>query len=215
MYIRDGIAIVLSWPATYCKQAGSWYDPIMKVLKINKNNYYRAGHSAIILVDSIKCKCYYFDFGRYHAPAGYGRVRDEITDHDLLIKTIPQFSSDGSKLNNIDEILQEIFYNEACHGNGRIYASVAPIHFKNAYRTARKIQASSPQLYGPFILTGTNCSRFVRNVLLAGKPPLLAQFLLCIPVTLSPTPNGNVISCGKVISFNENFESKNIRLTYL
>ena len=30
----------------------------------------------------------YFDFGRYHAPKDFGRVRDVETDGDVTIKTI-------------------------------------------------------------------------------------------------------------------------------
>ena len=48
---------------------------------IKKGNYYKVGHSAIVLINPNQLKCHYFDFGRYHAPKNYGRVRDEITDH--------------------------------------------------------------------------------------------------------------------------------------
>ena len=48
---NSGLAIALAWPQTYCKQPGSWYDPVTEWLGINKNNYYRAGHAATVLID--------------------------------------------------------------------------------------------------------------------------------------------------------------------
>ena len=44
---------------------------------------YRVGHSAIILINNELESINYFDFGRYHTPNGFGRVRDEVTDPDL------------------------------------------------------------------------------------------------------------------------------------
>ena len=71
-----GFAIALAWPETYCKQAGSWYEFITAALGINRNNYYKAGHAALVLVDGINKTCHYFDFGRYHSPFQHGRVKE-------------------------------------------------------------------------------------------------------------------------------------------
>ena len=38
---------------------------------------YRVGHSAAVLVERVNWRSYYyFDFGRYHTPKGFGRVRN-------------------------------------------------------------------------------------------------------------------------------------------
>jgi hypothetical protein len=79
----SGFALALAWPETLCKQAGSWYDYHMHYLGINKKGYYKVGHSALVLVNQSSGNCQYFDFGRYHAPHGLGRVRSERTDNDL------------------------------------------------------------------------------------------------------------------------------------
>ncbi len=185
-----GHVIVIAWPETLCKQAGAWYDGLMKLFKISKNNYYKVGHAAVVLIESSTSKCFYFDFGRYHAPFGHGRVRDEITDHDLKIKTKPQIS--GNKLLNKEEILSELINNPSCHGIGFLYASTSEINFEKAYQKAKKMQSLGAIKYGPFVYKGTNCSRFVRSVVVAGKPKLKHQMKIKLPYTLSPTPATNV-----------------------
>jgi len=190
---KIGFAIALAWPETYCKQAGAWYDPIMNFLGINTNFHYKVGHAAVILVDSISGECHYFDFGRYHAPFGHGRVRNQTTDNDLIIRTKAIISDFGS-IENIHEILSELYHNPSCHGSGIIQASYTKIRFDRALNTALKMQQKSPWNYGPFIWNGTNCSRFVRTVILSGKPRVLKAFRLRFPLTLSPTPIGNVRS---------------------
>ena len=48
---KEGFAIALAWPQTWCKQAGSWYEGITRFLGFNQNGYYQAGHAAIVLVE--------------------------------------------------------------------------------------------------------------------------------------------------------------------
>jgi hypothetical protein len=189
---HNGFAIALAWPQTYCKQAGAWYDAIMGGLGISKNNYYKAGHAALVLVDHENSKCHYFDFGRYHAPFQHGRVRSVETDHELAINTIPLISNDGSTLGNFKEILTELQGNPACHGEGALYASYCPVNFKRAFEKATEMQKLSPIRYGPFQYKGSNCSRFVNAVILAGKPDWKARIKLRYLVPLTPTPLNNV-----------------------
>lgn len=127
-----GIAVAIAWPATYCKQPGSWYDSLMEGIGISKNNYYRAGHAALVLTGSMSPGFRYFDFGRYHAPFRHGRVRSAETDYDLKINTKPRLSDDGSEIINIDELLEELQFNKSCHGNGLIYASSMVINYSAA-----------------------------------------------------------------------------------
>jgi len=189
-----GFAISLAWPQTWCKQSGSWYDSTMKLFGFNKNNFYKVGHAAVILIEASTGKCLYFDFGRYHAPYGYGRVRDSETDHDLLINSRAVLHDDDFRLANFEEILIELANNEACHGIGELHASYTNINFEKAYQFVKQMQNNSPWKYGPFILNGTNCSRFVRTVVLSGNPPITDRLKIYFPLTLSPTPVGNVKS---------------------
>jgi len=190
----DGFAIALAWPGTYCKEPGAWYDPVTRRLGVNRYNYYRAGHAALVLVDRNRERCHYFDFGRYHAPLWHGRVRSGVTDHDLEMRTVPKISDDGNSIKNFNEILSELQQNAACHGEGALFASYTPIDFRSAYEKALEMQSASPLPYGPFVPDGSNCSRFVNTVIRAGKPKWLSGLRLKYFVPLTPTPMNNVNS---------------------
>ncbi len=189
---HTGIAIALAWPQTYCKQPGSWYDPVTLFLGINRNHYYKVGHAALVLVNPEENKAQYFDFGRYHAPYKHGRVRSAETDHDLEIRTVPVLSKDKKRIENFRDILSELQQNKACHGEGELYAAYCPVNFDMAYAKAQQMQAESPIPYGPFVFKGSNCSRFVNTVIRAGKPDFRYWFGLNFKVPFTPTPISNV-----------------------
>jgi len=188
---------VLAWPETLCKQAGAWYDNLMHFMGINDGGYYKVGHAAIILVEDKSGKCNYFDFGRYHAPQGNGRVRSTITDHDLKINSKAKI--ENREIHNLDEILLELFHNPSTHGTGTIYGSVVRINFSKAYQYALTLQKKDYIPYGPFITGGTNCSRFVNTVLRNGDLPMTKKILLKLPWMLTPTPMWNLKAVQSVI----------------
>lgn len=196
--MHNGFAICVAWPETKCKQAGSWYDPLMRLIRFNKSGYYKVGHAAVILIDPATQKCFYFDFGRYHSPHGKGRVRSEQTDHDLSVKTNADINQKNQIIKNIDDILLEIAGNKSCHGDGELYASYCPVNFALSYSAAIRMQEKEFISYGPFINNGTNCSRFVNQVVLKGKPSSLRRIFLQYPAMLSPTPFWNVVSAGNI-----------------
>lgn len=202
---QTGIALILAWPETYCKKAGSWYDGILEVLRISNNCYYKVGHAAIVLIDFNSSVCHYFDFGRYHTPFGYGRVRSEESDHELSILTKAIFN-EMNELQNSSEILYELSLKEECHGTGSLHASIYDINFENALKKAKNMEIESPIEYGPFIKKGTNCSRFVRSVMIAGSVSKLNKLKLQIPLTVTPTPLGNVNNTGKSYIICPSFE---------
>lgn len=183
-------ALMLAWPETKCKQAGAWYDPFMRLIGFNKEGYYRVGHAAIVLINGENGACKYYDFGRYHAPKGHGRVRSEFTDHDLKLQTSIHFAQDGTPL-NFDLLLHELQHKKACHGDGKLHAGVAEINFKNAYEKAEEMQKQLFIQYGPFVRKGTNCSRFVQQVTLAGIESRVQKVGLSYPLMLTPTPKWN------------------------
>ena len=78
--MQSDFIITLAWPEGMVAAPGSWYDKILA-----NNGKYRVGHSALVVVDSKEKKAHYFDFGRYHTPKGYGRVRDGETDPELSL----------------------------------------------------------------------------------------------------------------------------------
>jgi hypothetical protein len=106
--------------------------------------------------------------------------------------TRPEISENGEKIENFTEILSELQNREACHGSGDLYASYTAINFQKAQQKALEMQAQSPIAYGPFIPHGTNCSRFVLSVLLAGQPNLWHRLALRYFNPLTATPALNV-----------------------
>ena len=198
-YRPKDLAIVLAWPQTWCKQPGSWYDNLMAYFGVSKNHYYAVGHAAIVLVEGKTGRCYYFDFGRYHAPFQYGRVRGVLTDPELEIRRYAEFDRNGN-IANLNRLLEEISNREACHGQGKLFASICQINFKKANQKALEMQESPQFPYGPFAIKGSNCSRFVNEVVKAGEPYFGIYLKLQFPKSITPTPMGNVKSSGNVIT---------------
>lgn len=194
--MQTGFVIALAWPETYCKQAGAWYDGILRLVGINQNNYYKIGHAAIVIVDASQGSCHYFDFGRYHAPAGFGRVRDVWSDHDLAVHTQAQISQ--GKITNLDAILNELLANPSCHGTGQIYASVVSCNFQEIHTSAKALQQKVFIPYGPFVQGGTNCSRFVHTMVQKCHISPLRKIAIRLPWLISPSPIGIVNGLGNV-----------------
>ncbi len=184
--MQNNFIIVLAWPEGMVAAADAWYD-----FALAKDGKYRVGHSALVLVDGKNHKLHYFDFGRYHTPLGFGRVRDLETDPDVNLETKPLISTSG--IDNIEEILLELCALKAAHGEGKMYASLLEnIDFDNAYDKAKEMQDRGLISYGPLTPKGTNCSRFVAAVMRAGKPSWHIKLRLRYPFTLSPSPKRNV-----------------------
>ncbi|MBO6516124.1 MAG: hypothetical protein JJ975_06210 [Bacteroidia bacterium] len=188
----DGFAIALAWPETRCKQANAWYDLPMSWIGVNRNGYYKVGHAALLLVDSNNGHCHYADFGRYHAPKGHGRVRTAETDKELTLHIKAVFNSDEMAIVNLNDILLEVYNNGSTHGDGPLYASTVQIEFEPAHRYITSLQDRDFVAYGPFIPSGTNCSRFVNRALIEGNPSLGERLKLCLSPTICPTPLWNV-----------------------
>ena len=183
--------IVLAWPEGMVTASGAWNDKFF-----SKNGKYRVGHAALILVDSNSKKLYYMDNGRYHAPKGYSRIRDEKTDHDVKMSMLAEIK-DGEIL-NIEEILKETAKKKANHGEGTLYASIlSEVNFQSAYSYAKKQQDKGAIPYGPFIFNGTNCSRFVASTIINANPPLITKLRLKFPFCIVPSPKRNVSICNK------------------
>ena len=184
--MQKDFIIVLAWPEGMVAAAGGWYDKVLST-----NGQYRVGHSALVLVNSRTNQLHYIDFGRYHSPFGFGRVRDLETDPDISLKSKPIIL--GNSIDNIKEILFEISNLKATHGHGTLYASILKnIDFNKAYEKAKEMQNMGLISYGPVVLTGTNCSRFVASIMRASKPHWLTKLRLRLPFCLSPSPKRNI-----------------------
>lgn len=184
--INSDFIIVLAWPEGETTAAGAWYDSFCAT-----NGKYRVGHSALILINSENKELLYFDFGRYHTPTGFGRVRDKETDPDIGIPISAEI--EDNRIKNIEEILVHTKNKKANHGEGKLYASILNnVNFISSYRFAKKIQEKGIIPYGPFVPKGSNCSRFVSATIRKSNPNLIKNLRLRFPFSLSPSPKRNV-----------------------
>ena len=193
---NNDLIIALAWPETMVRNAGAWYEGVTNFLKFSINGYYKAGHAAVVIIDHKSGTVKYFDFGRYHTPLGKGRVRDEETDPDLRINTKAKFDQSG-KILNVEEILIELKNNPSTNGSGKLLAGVYQgISFSKAFSKAKELQDMEGIPYGPFVINGTNCSRFVAEVARGGLKLSYKKISLKMPYTLTPTPISNVRQLG-------------------
>ena len=207
--MRNGTIIVLAWPEGMVKNADSWYD-----FFLSKNGMYRVGHSAIILINNELESINYFDFGRYHTPNGFGRVRDEVTDPDLKILTKPKIKN--NKLINLHSILLETADKKSTHGKGKMYASVMKkVSFTKSYNCAKKLQKKDMIVYGPLNIFGTNCSRFVSKLMFKSLKFSFKKLRLFLPITISPSPKRNVCIGNKEYYVIEHKKIKTIKKSFL
>ncbi len=194
-YSKSGAMIVLAWPETTVYKTGAWYDGFMELLGFCKNGYYKVGHAALVLASSETNTFHYFDFGRYHTPIGTGRVRDEETDPELRIPIIAKFNAKG-EVENLPELLSYLKKLKSTHGSGKLISSVIyPFDFKKGFSKAKALQQKGAITYGPFVLWGTNCSRFVASIAKAGNLSWIKKWHLKIPYVISHSPISNVKIC--------------------
>lgn len=188
---KNGTLIALAWPETKVIAEGKWYDVPLGFLGFIKHGYYTAGHAALLLIDHQTNEVLYYDFGRYHTPYQKGRVRSKLTDPELTVVTKSIFHH--NKLINIESILQEIYDNKSCHGDGKLMASeLKNIDFNIAISLADEMQNQGAICYGPIKPGGTNCSRFVSTIAKKSVKNVIRRILLHIPYTISPTPKTNI-----------------------
>jgi len=201
----NGMAIAIAWPEFTGKQPGSWYDTPMRWIGHNKDFQYKVGHASLILVDAVSGDCSYFDCGRYHAPFQHGRIRDVTTDANLEIHTKANLTD--NKITNIKELLNEVQNNKTTFGVGPLYASYCPVNIDSSRSKIKELQSEDAIPFGPFVINGINCCRFVRNGILAGKPALKYSYKLRFLWPFKPMPITNVNFLSDKITIPENTET--------
>ena len=202
--MQRGYIITLAWPEGMVAGSGAWYDKFA-----SNNGKYRVGHSALVLISSETKKCLYFDFGRYHTPLGLGRVRDVETDPELELQNV---KIKNDELLNIKNILLQLSKMKSTHGEGTMYASLIDnINFNSAFSYAKSIQSKGMLPYGPFTKKGTNCSRFVADILLASGLSFIKKLRLKYQFCISPSPKRNVCITNNNYYIIQNNKLSNVR----
>lgn len=190
----DGIIIILSYPDTIVRPA--YWEPSSKIwpiIGIGGKHAVQAGHAALLLIKKNSSEINYFDFGRYITSYGNGRVRSKETDPELHIPLKATF--ENNEIINLKEILLWLDHHpEKTHGDGRLVATVnTEIDYNLASNFINNLINKKEIPYGVFIKKGTNCSRFVTDILIASLTNKKIKLQLKKSNLLTPSPIGNVI----------------------
>lgn len=190
---NSGIIITIAYPETVVRVSTEWAVSNLYLLGFGKKNYLRAGHAALILIDKTNGKLDYYDFGRYVTPLSTGRVRGKLTDHELDFPLHATIQNDT--IANLDDILKFLAtHPKLTHGEGMMLASVCDeIDYNNAENYIKRLQGEGLIKYAAFGKTGSNCSRFVTETLIASTTNINIRRKLKKSKWFTPSTIGNVL----------------------
>lgn len=213
---------MLAFPDTFVTMSTEWICKLLPFFGLGTKEYIKAGHSALVLIETKTGKAQYFDFGRYVTPQGYGRVRGENTDVELKLPLKAKISEENT-LQNVEEFLLWLEANpQKTHGDGRLLASVCDaIDFKKAQDYILQLQNRGSIPYGAFEKMGSNCARFVTDTILASTTEKKIIKALNFNKKFTPSTVGNVekantfqeafqVSDGKIELFNGSALKENL-----
>ena len=69
--------------------------------------------------------------------------------------------------------------------------------------------------YGPFVINGTNCSRYVASIMIASKPGVFTRLRLKYPFCISPSPKRNISIANTNYYIVENKKQQLIKKSFL
>jgi hypothetical protein len=188
-----GIIIAIAYPETIVRISTEWTVSRMYLFGIGKKNYLRAGHAALILIDTSNGNLDYYDFGRYVTPLTTGRVRGKLTDHELDFQLHATIQNNSiANLNNILKFLAT--HPKLTHGEGTMLASVCDeIDYDKAKNYIENLQNEGLIKYAAFGKAGSNCSRFVTETLIASTTNENIKKKLKKSKWFTPSTIGNVL----------------------
>ncbi len=190
----NDLAIVIAFPDNWAK-GEKLRDRLLRSLKITYTQYYKVGHAALLLIRRKTGEIEYFDYGRYIAPQGFGRVRGKETDPKLSIPVKAHFTREGS-LDNIREIIRYLgAIADDTHGHGRTFFSICNhIDFDKGKAYIQHLINKTPIPYVTYGIGGMNCSSFVSRAIVKATGSRKKKIRLTLPATIAPTPLGNVVN---------------------
>ncbi len=162
--VDDATLIIITYPEEIVSATEALYSKLLPILGMGKNGQIKAGHTGLILIKDGAETFEYYDNGRYISPIGYSRVRGANTDPSLKIEISAKWH--GDDITNVDELLMWMHNHPDCpFGIGPFYASVVKdVNYRDAKDIIDKYQTEDIIPYGPFVIEGVNCSRFVAKV---------------------------------------------------
>ncbi len=190
---NTGIILTLAYPDTIVMVADEWYSPLLRLIGIGKKNYVRAGHAALVLINTETGILEYHDFGRYITPEPYGRVRGRTTDNELELPLKAEIVN--GTLINLEALLKFLAtHPKLTHGEGRLVASVAKdIDYIKARAYIDDMQDQHFIKYAAFEDEACNCARFVTDAVIAGTTNAKKRKQLIKSKWFTPSTVGNVL----------------------
>jgi hypothetical protein len=191
--MNDGIILTLAYPETIVSHAEEWYSKFLRFFFIGNRKYVRAGHAALVLIDTTTGILEYHDFGRYMVPAPNGRLRGRETDFELCFPISAEIKDHN--ILNLDEILTFLAtHPKLTHGKGNMYASVCDvINYTKSRAYIKSIQNQGFIRYAAFAKEACNCARFVTDVLITSVTSASIRSKLIKSKGFTPSTVGNVV----------------------
>ncbi|MEZ4858661.1 MAG: DUF6695 family protein [Flavobacteriaceae bacterium] len=192
-----GKIVVLAYPDTFVKMSDEWICKFLPLVGLGTKEYIKAGHAAQVLIENKTGNAFYYDFGRYITPKGYGRARSVKTDAELEIPFLMKLDSENTITNLEDLLLWLEAHPEKTHGEGRLLASVCNfIDFDKAKNFVDSLQNRGSIPYKAFAKKGSNCARFVTDTILASTSEKKIKKALNFNKKFTPSGIGNVEKAG-------------------
>lgn len=190
---NTGVIITLAYPETIVMVSKEWFSPFLRFLGIGKKKYLRAGHAALVLINTETGILEYHDFGRYITPEPTGRVRGSDTDNELYFPIVAKF--ENGRITNLNSILQFLATNpKLTHGDGVMIASVCySVDYAIARQHITNMQNKHFIRYAAFKKQACNCARFVTDTLIAAVTNTSIKKKLKQSKWFTPSTVGNVL----------------------
>src|SRR5690606_664339 len=164
MQYKD-FAIILTWPDATIRGDEQWMM-FFKKIGLVKNLNFKVGHTGIIIVKHDTGDMYFYDFGRYIAPRGYGRARSKFSDPLLEIKVKTKVI--GNELDYLQEIYEHLeLLKSAMYVEVKLlFLIVTNINFHTSNKNDDEWVLLGTYPYVDEARNNNTCSRFITHMLI-------------------------------------------------
>lgn len=186
-------AIILTWPDSTIRGDEKWMM-FFKKIGIVKNLNFKVGHTGVVIIDHKSGHMFFYDFGRYITPRGYGRARSSFSDPLLEIKIKARF--DNGKIDNLKEIIEHFEeLKPAMYGEGKLFFSIVEgINFSQAKAYGDECVEEGTYPYGAVARDNNNCSRFITRMLIKSSERFHFWHKINLPETIKCSPVSNLVN---------------------
>lgn len=186
-------AIILTWPDATIRGDEKWMM-FFKKIGIVKNLNFKVGHTGVVIINHGTGEMYFYDFGRYITPRGYGRARSHFSDPLLEIKLKANLLND--EIQNLKEIIEHFEHlKPAMYGEGKLFFSIVKdINFSLAKAYGDQCVEEGTYPYGAVAHDNNNCSRFITRMLIKSSEKFHIWHKINLPETIKSSPVSNLIN---------------------